>query len=223
MLVSLVAHHLHFTSARPSTQRTKGSKEHVQKLMNRKGFTLIELMIVVAIIGILAAIAIPNFIRYQLKSKTSEARTNIGGIKVNQESFRATEDGYGNPIAQPAAAGDTMKIPWTNTPCPSGCTRLTLGGCTEFSCIGFEPAGNVYYQYDSDSVGQMAGIANFCVSATADLDGDTMIGRFGFGTQNDPLVTTGIATLTCPEAAIGACLVGMMPAGEVSHCQPADF
>ncbi|WP_414645174.1 type IV pilin protein, partial [Candidatus Deferrimicrobium sp.] len=46
----------------------------------KKGFTLIELMIVVAIIGILAAIAIPNFLRFQAKSKQSEAKTNLGGI-----------------------------------------------------------------------------------------------------------------------------------------------
>ena len=68
---------------------------------NQKGFTLIELMIVVAIIGILAAIAIPNFIRYQLRSKTAEARTNIGGIKTNQESFRTSEDNYGDVAIQP--------------------------------------------------------------------------------------------------------------------------
>ena len=66
-----------------------------------KGFTLIELMIVVAIIGILAAIAIPNFIRYQLRSKTAEARTNIGGIRVAQESFKATEDNYIFATANP--------------------------------------------------------------------------------------------------------------------------
>ena len=55
----------------------------MRKNNKKAGFTLIELMIVVAIIGILAAIAIPNFIRYQLRSKTTEAKTVIGGIKTS--------------------------------------------------------------------------------------------------------------------------------------------
>ena len=53
----------------------------------QRGFTLIELMIVVAIIGILAAIAIPNFLRYQARSRQSEAKTNLGAIYVGQVSF----------------------------------------------------------------------------------------------------------------------------------------
>jgi prepilin-type N-terminal cleavage/methylation domain-containing protein len=52
-------------------------------LKHKSGFTLIELMIVVAIIGILAAIAIPNFLRFQLKAKTSEGKTNIAAIRTS--------------------------------------------------------------------------------------------------------------------------------------------
>jgi type IV pilus assembly protein PilA len=65
------------------------------KLMHKqKGFTLIELMIVVAIIGILAAIAIPNFLRFQAKSKQSEAKTNLGAIGTSAESYRVEKDTY---------------------------------------------------------------------------------------------------------------------------------
>ncbi|MBI3359120.1 MAG: prepilin-type N-terminal cleavage/methylation domain-containing protein [Nitrospirae bacterium] len=56
-------------------------------MKNSKGFTLIELMIVVAIVGILAAIAIPNFLGYQAKAKTSEAKVNLGGIFSSQQTF----------------------------------------------------------------------------------------------------------------------------------------
>jgi prepilin-type N-terminal cleavage/methylation domain-containing protein len=50
------------------------------KLNNKKGFTLIELMIVIAIIGILAAIAIPNFISYRDKSFCSKAESDANNI-----------------------------------------------------------------------------------------------------------------------------------------------
>jgi type IV pilus assembly protein PilA len=59
----------------------------LKALRDHKGFTLIELMIVVAIIGILAAIAIPNFLRYQAQARQSEARTNLGGAFVAETSF----------------------------------------------------------------------------------------------------------------------------------------
>src|SRR5512141_792537 len=68
----------------------------LSKLRSKKGFTLIELMIVVAIIGILAAIAIPNFLRFQAKSKQSEAKTNLGGIFTAQTAYLGEHNRYGS-------------------------------------------------------------------------------------------------------------------------------
>ena len=65
-----------------------------RNLKQREGFTLIELMIVVAIIGILAAIAIPNFIKFQLRSKAGEGKVNLAGIRTAEESYFAEAGTY---------------------------------------------------------------------------------------------------------------------------------
>ncbi|MAZ48785.1 MAG: hypothetical protein CME65_09485 [Halobacteriovoraceae bacterium] len=61
----------------------------MKKFMNasQAGFTLVELMIVVAIIGILSAVAVPNFKRYQAKSKTSEAKIQLAAAYTAEQSF----------------------------------------------------------------------------------------------------------------------------------------
>lgn len=63
-------------------------------MRNRLGVTLVEVMVVVAIIAILAAIAIPNFMRFQARSKQAEARTNLRAIYSGQTSRFSEKDGY---------------------------------------------------------------------------------------------------------------------------------
>ncbi len=63
-------------------------------MKTNKGFTLIELMIVVAIIGILAAIAIPNFLKFQCRAKESEAKSNLGGLFTAETAFYAIYNSY---------------------------------------------------------------------------------------------------------------------------------
>lgn len=68
--------------------------KNIQMNHGQKGFTLIELMIVVAIIGILAAIAIPQYQDYTARSQASEAVTLLGGAKTPVEEFILTKGDF---------------------------------------------------------------------------------------------------------------------------------
>ena len=64
------------------------------KIQDRRGFSLTELMIVVAIIGILATIAIPKFMTYQAKAKQTEAKNNLVAIHTGEIAYFAENNGY---------------------------------------------------------------------------------------------------------------------------------
>jgi type IV pilus assembly protein PilA len=69
-------------------------------LRNKRGFTLVELMIVVAIIGILASIAIPNFQKYQARARQREANIALGGVYTALRSFSAENGTFTSCLRQ---------------------------------------------------------------------------------------------------------------------------
>jgi type IV pilus assembly protein PilA len=135
--------------------------------MNRQGFTLVELMIVVAIIGVLAAIAIPNFVQLQLRSKRSEVPPNVDGIKMAQLGYDAAFDTYIECLGSPSAS-------------PSGKSPAGWVDQGGFSALGWAPNGDVRGAYvvtvSASASGQPGG--DFLATGECDVDGDSMLAQY---------------------------------------------
>jgi type IV pilus assembly protein PilA len=144
----------------------------LKSFRKQEGFTLIELMIVVAIIGILAAIAIPNFLTYQLKSRQSEAKVNLGAIKTSLIAFQAERGcflGIPSPalgVAAPAANTKSVGVVWPSAvlypASPAGTVFCTGAGAVftgTFTDIGFVASGVTNYRYATGGSALVAPLA----------------------------------------------------------------
>jgi type IV pilus assembly protein PilA len=130
-----------------------------------RGFTLVEVLIVVAIIGVMAAIAIPSFLRYQLRAKVGEALVNIRALATAEETF-FTEHGHYVSTATPAPPA-----------LPSG-ARLLWVGNPDFDELGWAPEGASYFQYLTSADEQ--GLGRFTIESAGDVDGDGVPSFFGY-------------------------------------------
>jgi len=86
------------------------------KLDNQSGFTLIELMIVVAIIAILAGILIPNFVNARAQAQTSACESNLRSIATAMELMYADLQTYSMPVGSGAQAADPASFGGANNP-----------------------------------------------------------------------------------------------------------
>ena len=105
---------------------------------NRQGgFTMVEMMIAVAIIGILASVSIPAFQNYQNRSRRAEAFSNLAGLAKLEKSYFSEYSAYARVgISQPAGTLGSNKLVWDPA------------AEAAFSTVGFHPDGAVFYAYD---------------------------------------------------------------------------
>ena len=143
----------------------------------RAGFTLIELMIVVAIIGILAAVAIPAFLKYIKRSKTTEASMNIRRLYDSSVSY------YDTDHATPTGAIVQAQFPVDAGPHPAladiSATKVVTEDWTAatWQALNFAVSDPHYFAYQYNSAGSSIG-ATFVASAFGDLDSDGTYSTF---------------------------------------------
>jgi type IV pilus assembly protein PilA len=158
---------------------------------HRAGVTLLELMIVVAIMGILAAIAIPLFMTYQLRSKTAEVKGNLAAIQVAEQAYYSEAGVYVTAAPEPIAV-----------PGPTAAFFDALG--SDFAQLGFAPEGDVYFSY---GVATSPDGTGYTADAGADLDADGIVQFWGY-VHPDGAGGISAASVGCNVAALTPLQIG---------------
>ena len=121
-----------------------------KQVRSQSGFTLVELMIVVAIIGILASIAIPNYQKYQAKARTSEGKIQLASAYTAQKSFAIEYNSYSDCLGSAGYAPDLGTTAnnsrrYYATLCDNdeiGATTPVVGTAARIGCTATSSNGN---------------------------------------------------------------------------------
>lgn len=185
----------------------KKLEQKQKKQRKEKGFSLIELMIVVAIIGILSAMAIPNFLRFQQKAKQVEAKTNLGAYYAAQKSFFAEwvtffgdfrDIGYapeGDLIYRVIGEDSITTLPPNYNYRSGGCTGVDpmTGACTgtqapdtmTYCALPDGDCTELSTAVDATSTTEALAHNTFLATATANLDGDITLDEWSIDEGKD--------------------------------------
>lgn len=125
------------------------------------GFTLVELMIVVAMIGIPASAALSSFMRFQLCAQASEAKANLQVIRHAQMAYMTEAGAFSPASASPPTSSGSIPRDFIDTGPPAA----------NFETIRWQPEGRVYFSY---AITVDPGRTQATADATGDLDNDTL-------------------------------------------------